>query len=50
MVQVVDFSDRSLGPGLYQILQFRGYQRVEFVRVAARATTREARLILRLER
>lgn len=49
-VQVVDFSDRSLAPGLYQILDFRGYYRVEYVRMVARAATREARLILRLER
>lgn len=49
-VQVVDFSDRSLAPGLYQILDFRGYYRVEYVRMVARASTREARLILRLER
>jgi hypothetical protein len=48
--QVIDFSDRSLGPGLYHLLEFHGYRRVNYARMVARASTREMRLILRLER
>ncbi|HEY6000977.1 MAG TPA: hypothetical protein VI078_16955 [bacterium] len=48
--QVVDFADRSLGPGLYRLLEMRGPHRVEYVRLAAKASTREMRVILRLDR
>jgi hypothetical protein len=49
-VQVVDFAERSLGPGVYELLGFRGYRRVDHVRMVAEATTRDVQLILRMER
>jgi hypothetical protein len=49
-VQVVDFSERSIGPGVYSLLQFRGDLRVDHVRMVAEAASREVRLILRMER
>lgn len=48
--QVVDFNDRSLGPGLYRLLDYRGERRVDHVRLVAMATTRDVLLILRMER
>lgn len=48
--QVVDFKERSLGPGLYRLLEFRDDRRVDHVRMVAQAATREVRLILRMER
>ena len=49
-VQVVDFQERSLGPGVYELLGFRGYRRVDHVRMVAEATTRDVQLVLRMER
>ena len=49
-VQVVEFPERTLGPGLYLLLDFRGGRRVDHVRMVARATNREAQLTLWLER
>jgi len=48
--QVVDFNDRSLSPGLYRLLDYRGERRVDHVRVVAMATTSEVEMILRMER
>jgi len=48
-VQVVDFSERTLGPGIYPLFDFRGGRRVDHVRMVAEASTREAQVILRLE-
>lgn len=47
--QVVDFSERSIGPGLYVLMDFRDGRRVDHVRMVAQATSRQARLILRME-
>lgn len=47
--QVVDFSERSLGPGVYPLLDLRGGRRIDHVRMVAEATTRQAEVILRLE-
>jgi len=47
--QVVDFSGRSLGPGLYPLLDFRGGRRVDHVRMVAQAATRAVEIILRME-
>ena len=47
--QVVDFSERSIGPGVYSMLRFRAGRRVDHVRIVAEATTRQVRLILRME-
>lgn len=48
--QVVDFSERSIGPGLYVLLDFRDGRRVDHVRMVAQAATREVELTLRMER
>jgi hypothetical protein len=47
--QVIDFSGRSLGPGLYPLLDFRGGRRVDHVRMVAQAATRAVEIILRME-
>jgi len=49
-VQVVEFPERSLGRGIYELLDFRDGRRVDYVRMVARATTRESRLTLWLQR
>jgi len=49
-VQVVEFPERTLGPGLYRLLDFRDGRRVDYVRMVAQATSREAQLALWLER
>lgn len=49
-VQVVEFPERTLGPGLYQLLDFRDGRRVDYVRMVAQATSAEAQLTLWLER
>ena len=49
-VQVVEFPDRSFGPGLYELLDFRDGRRVDSVRMVAEATSREATVTLWLER
>jgi hypothetical protein len=48
--QVVDFSERSIGPGLYVLLDFPGGRRVDHVRMVAQAASRQVRLLLRMER
>ena len=48
-VQVVDFAERSIGPGVYPLLDFRDGRRVDHVRMVAAATSREVRLILMME-
>jgi hypothetical protein len=49
-VQVVEFPDRSMGRGIYQLLDFRDGRRVDYVRMVAMASSSEARLTLWLER
>jgi hypothetical protein len=49
-VQVVEFPERSLSRGIYQLLDFRDGRRVEYVRMVARATSGEAQLGLWLQR
>jgi hypothetical protein len=48
--QVVDFSERSIGPGLYALLDFPDGRRVDHVRMVAQAASRQVRLNLRMER
>jgi hypothetical protein len=48
--QVVDFDEKTYGPGFYELLDFRDGRKVDHVRVVARARTGEARVVLRLER
>ncbi len=48
--QVVDFNERSFGPGIYRFLEFRYTRGVAYVRMVARATTNRVQIILRLER
>ncbi len=48
--QVVDFSQRTRGAGIYSLLDFRDGRRVSHVRMVARARSDEARLVLRMER
>lgn len=48
--QVVDFSERSIGPGLYPLLDFRDGRRVDHVRMVAKSVSREVKLILRMEK
>jgi hypothetical protein len=47
---VVDFKERTLGPGLYSLLDFRDGRRVDHVRVVARAKSADARVVLRMEK
>lgn len=49
-VQVVEFPERAMGPGLYSLLDFRDGRRVDSVRMVAKTTSREAKLTLWLER
>jgi hypothetical protein len=49
-VQVVEFPERSLGRGIYELLDFRDGRHLDYVRIVARATTREAQLTLWLQR
>lgn len=48
--QVVEFPERSLRTGLYELLDFRDGRRVDYVRVVAQAGSSEAQLSLWLER
>ena len=48
-VQVVDFPERSIGRGIYQLLDFRDGRRVDSVRMVALAASREAKLPLWME-
>ena len=45
---VVDCRDRTKGPGLYPLLDFKDGRHVDHVRVVARAKTDEARVVLRM--
>lgn len=49
-VQVVEFKERSLGRGIYALLDFREGRRVDSVRMVAKTTSREAQLTLWMER
>lgn len=44
--QVVDFSDRTHGPGFYALLDFADGRRVDHVRLIARAKSNESRVAL----
>lgn len=46
--QVVDFNDRTLGTGVYSLIDFRDGRKVDHVRVVAKATSRETELTLHL--
>jgi hypothetical protein len=48
--QVVDFAERTHGPGLYSLLDFRDGRKVDHVRMVARARTNEARVVLKMEK
>ena len=48
--QVVDFAEKTQGPGLYQLLDFKDGRKVDHVRAVARAKTDEARVVLKLEK
>ncbi len=48
--RVVDFAERTHGPGLYSLLDFRDGRKVDHVRLVARAKTDEARVVLRMEK
>jgi len=48
--QVVDFAERTQGPGLYPLLDFADGRMVDHVRMVARAKTPEARVVLKLEK
>lgn len=43
-IQVVDFSERALGPGTYPLLDFRDGRHIRNVRLVARARTQRARV------
>lgn len=47
---VVDFKEKTQGPGLYSLLDFKDGRRVDHVRVVARAKTDEARIVLKMEK
>lgn len=49
-VQVVEFSEHSLGRGIYELLDFRQGRRVDYVRMVAQTPNQEARLTLWMER
>lgn len=46
--QVVDFNDRTLGTGVYSLIDFRDGRKVDHVRVVAKATSRATELTLHL--
>ena len=48
--RVVDFRERTHGPGLYSLLDFRDGRRVDHVRLVARAKSSETKIVLRMER
>lgn len=47
---VVDFRERSHGPGLYPLLDFADGRRVDHVRMVVKAKTETARVALRMEK
>ena len=48
--RVVDFKEKTYGPGLYTLLDFRDGRRVDHVRLVGKAKTDEARVVLRMEK
>lgn len=48
--RVVDFAERTYGEGIYSLLDFRDGRKVDHVRVVARAKSKEAKVILRMEK
>jgi hypothetical protein len=49
-VQVVEFPERSLQRGIYDLLDFRDGRHLDYVRIVAKANSREAQLTLWLQR
>jgi hypothetical protein len=48
--QVVDFAEKTLGDGLYPLLEFKDGRTVDHVRVVARAKKGEAMVVLRMQK
>ncbi len=48
--RVVDFKERTYGPGLYPLLDFRDGRKVDHVRLVARAKGDGARVVLKMEK
>lgn len=48
--RVVDFKERSYGPGLYPLLDFRDGRKVDHVRLVAKSKSDEARIVLKMEK
>ena len=48
--RVVDFAEKTHGPGLYSLLDFKDGRKVDHVRMVARARSDEARVVLRMEK
>lgn len=48
--RVVDFQEKTHGPGLYSLLDFRADRDVDHVRIVARAKSDQAKIILRMEK
>ena len=48
--RVVDFNEKTYGPGLYTLLDFRDGRTVEHVRLVAKAKSDRARIALRMEK
>lgn len=46
--QVVDFDEKSLAPGLYNLLDFKDGRKVDHVRVVARAKKNDAKISVRM--
>jgi len=49
-VQVVEFPERAMGRGIYELLDFQRGRRVDYVRMVAQTSSREAKLTLWMER
>ena len=47
---VVDFSEKTLTPGLYSLLDFRDGRKVDHVRLVGRAKSDEAKVALMMEK
>ncbi len=46
--QVVDFGEKPLKKGLYELLDFRDGRKVDHVRMVARAKSEDARVVVRM--
>jgi hypothetical protein len=46
--QVVDFNDRTLGRGVYSLIDFRDGRKIDHVRVVAQSTSKETEITLHL--